>query len=70
MADRSRCLVNVRICLMSSSKQGEVPYMGMPGRSMDAYEQEAARVNVEILVRNTPCQDTAGNVGGSPTYWT
>ena len=54
---------------MSSSKQGEVPYMGMPGRSMDAYEQEAARVNVERLVSNTPCQDNAGNVGGIPTDW-
>ena len=69
MADHSRCLVNVRICLMSSSKQGEVPYMGMPGRSMDAYEQEAARVNVERPVSNTHCQDNAGNVGGIPTDW-
>ena len=44
--------------------------MGLPGRSMDAYEGEADRVNVVRLVRDAPWKDTTGNVGGSPTEWT
>ena len=48
-------------------KKGEVPSMGLPGRYMDADERGTDGVNVEILVSNSPCQDTGGSFGGSPT---
>ena len=34
---------------------------------MDEYEQESAMLYMERLVNDAPCQDTEGNVGGSPT---
>ena len=67
MGDCSQCLVRVRVCETPSSKQGEVPSIEMPRRSMDADERGTARFNVEILVRDAPCQDIAGDSRGSPT---
>ena len=41
--------------------------MGLTRRPMDADERGTDGVNVEILVSNSPCQDTGGSFGGSPT---
>ena len=41
--------------------------MVLPVRPMDANEQVTVVVDVEILISDAPCQNTAGDFGGSPT---
>ena len=40
--------------------------MGISVRTMNAYVKLTVRINVEIIVSNPPCQDIAGDSGGSP----
>ena len=44
--------------------------MLLPGITMDSDERGTTGVNVNRLVIDTPCQDTADNLGKSPIDWT